>query len=385
MQLETKLNLALSVRQRLGDGRTSGDVRKACPATAAARAYVGKVEVGVIEDIKEVRIELQSESLTQLEVFLGGEVEVDHVWTAQPCAPRIPKQVRAALSRSQSGDRECSLVKPAIESLMTRLGAAVRSLRGHIERKIIRVVNLIRAWRKRTCVGKVAAHQDIECFPTARSSDSRDAPASEHGLDHAGCGTAKTLSFAIWQFVDVADSELVSEVWGGGPPFCGDVVSVLHVTLVYVAVRRAKGFGEGVRSQNVEALGEPALNGGLQTVVEHTEPRDVQRQNRIQARPRSEIGPPLVKDSKAAWAHGACVGEVRVQRDQRLIQVRGFVVKQIVALAAHIPDPENPVLTELLFHRQVPLVNPRNPPHRVERGCADHPCSSHRPVGIRGI
>src|SRR5215469_2206366 len=129
------------------------------------------------------------------------------------------------------------------------------------------------------------------------------------------------FAFAVRQFIDVAHGQLVTEVWRRGSSFSRYVMGVLDVALVDVAICRSERLRERVSSQNVETLREAMLNGRLQSVVEHAQSRNVQRQDRIQARPGGKIRPSLVKNGKATWAHGTCVVEVRVERDKRLVQV----------------------------------------------------------------
>src|SRR6516164_1066974 len=178
---------------------------------------------------------------------------------------------------------------------MPRIAATKRSLRCDIKGKISGVVNDVWTRGERTSIGEVAAHENIKSFSTAHPGDSRDLPSSKSGLRYAVRRTAEMFPSAVRQFVDITHGQLMPEIRGGWPPFRGNVMGVLDVTLVYVTVRSSQRFRVGVGSQNIEAALETMLDGGLQRVVEHAQPRDIQREHSIQAGQSTEIGPPLVK------------------------------------------------------------------------------------------
>jgi hypothetical protein len=52
LELQTELDLPLGVGDRLGDGRTSGCIRKSSAAASATGSHIRKVEVRVVEDVK---------------------------------------------------------------------------------------------------------------------------------------------------------------------------------------------------------------------------------------------------------------------------------------------------------------------------------------------
>src|SRR5580704_1272923 len=142
-------------------------------------------------------------------------------------------------------------------------GAAERRLRGRVEGKIIRVVNDVRARWERSGISKIATHQYIEGLSAARSRYACNLPSPKNGLRHVIGLASELLPFAVWQFVDVTHSQLVAEIRRRWPPLRGNIMRVLHVTLVHVAVRRSHGFREGVGSQDVEAARETMLERGL--------------------------------------------------------------------------------------------------------------------------
>ena len=158
LELKTKLNLALRVwRICLRDIRAAGEVYIASTATAAARSKVRKTKAWMVEDVEKLRPEFQLVSLAQLKIFINREVEVYKVGTAQHCAFRVSEHVSGGLPGSESGNRKCGLVEPAIESLVAGFAAAERQLSSYIKGKVVGVRNPVGACAGSAGVGDIAA------------------------------------------------------------------------------------------------------------------------------------------------------------------------------------------------------------------------------------
>jgi hypothetical protein len=78
----------------------------------------------MVEEVEELSSEDQPKSFAQLESLVSRKIKVHQVGTAQDGASCIPEQVRKLLTRGKLGSNKGSLVKPAIETLMARVGAA---------------------------------------------------------------------------------------------------------------------------------------------------------------------------------------------------------------------------------------------------------------------
>jgi hypothetical protein len=91
LKLEAELNLTPTLGQHLGDSRTSGTINNSRGAASAARSKVRKLEVRVVEEVKELSSEDQSKSLAQLECLVGRKIKVHQVRTAQYGASCVPE------------------------------------------------------------------------------------------------------------------------------------------------------------------------------------------------------------------------------------------------------------------------------------------------------
>src|SRR4029077_2290850 len=113
-------------------------------------SQVRKLEVRVVEEVKELSSENQSKALAQLEGLVGREVKVHVVGTAQDGASRIPKHARRLHGSRRRVDRmrgkhESGLIEPAIERLMAI--TAQQLLPWDVKGKILRVVDDV--WTRR--------------------------------------------------------------------------------------------------------------------------------------------------------------------------------------------------------------------------------------------
>src|SRR5579864_8356374 len=116
----------------------------------------------MIQEIEELRAELDLLRLDNLEVLLQDQVEVNQVGTTETSNLRVAKTVRGLLPGSQWRRHERGLVHPAIQSLMSRIGTAiVLGLRRGIEREVFGIGNLIRAIAEAACVAQVGGHDRV--------------------------------------------------------------------------------------------------------------------------------------------------------------------------------------------------------------------------------
>src|ERR1700751_1204870 len=133
----------------------------------------------MVEDIEKLRSELELKSLTDLKILVDREVEVDQVRTSQDGTFRIPEHVGRQLSGSESGNCECGLVEPAIQSLMTRIAATERCLSFNTEREVLGITNSVRWCARCAGVRNVAAEQGIESLSAAHGGNAAYLPTAE--------------------------------------------------------------------------------------------------------------------------------------------------------------------------------------------------------------
>src|SRR6267154_6679575 len=98
--------------------------------------------------------------------LIEREIEVDQVGAAQYSAFGIPEHAGRRLTGSESRNSKCSLVEPAIESLMARIAAAQCCLLRHIKGEVVRVVNPVRASTECAGIGNVASEEGIKGLAT---------------------------------------------------------------------------------------------------------------------------------------------------------------------------------------------------------------------------
>src|ERR1035438_1970464 len=125
----------------------------------------------MVEDIEELGSESEAESLAQMKSLVDREIKVDQVRTPQHGAFRVPEIVSETLSNTvyygKRRNSERLLVEPAVPSLMAGIGAALRCLPGHIEGKVVRVVNPVRTRAGNAGVGDVATEEGVKGLAAA--------------------------------------------------------------------------------------------------------------------------------------------------------------------------------------------------------------------------
>ena len=135
--LQCELDLPI-VSRCVRDGGTSRNIH-VNQGTASRQT-----EIRMVEEIEELRLELDLLRLANLERLFQDEAEVDQVGAAQISDLTVPITVCRLLPRGHRGCDESHLVDPAIQSLMSRVGAAiVVGLRRCIEREIVGIGNLV--------------------------------------------------------------------------------------------------------------------------------------------------------------------------------------------------------------------------------------------------
>src|SRR5271169_719432 len=105
---QCEFNLAI-VSRRIRDCGASGNIYR------NQRASSRQPEIRMVEEIKELRPELEFLRLVNLEVLLQHQVEINQVRAAQISDPAIPKAVCRLLQVGQRRRDECSLVHPAVQ------------------------------------------------------------------------------------------------------------------------------------------------------------------------------------------------------------------------------------------------------------------------------
>ena len=157
------------------------------------------------------------------------------------------------------------------------------------------------------------------------------------------------------KFIEVADGEAVAQVGHDGAVLQIGAIRILDEA-ADVAVGIAQVLGEGVRRQEIETVGEAFVQRCLECVVEHLQLRKVQRQDCGHVRLLVEIAPSKVRN--AVTRVGAA--EVGVQNLQRLVQIAGFVVPQMIGASSDVSDLSQKVVLELVLHAQVPFHDAGN-------------------------
>ena len=118
-----------------------------------------------------------------------------------------------------------------------------------------------------------------------------------------------------------------------------------------VAVGIAQVLGKGVGSQEIKSIGKAFVQRCLECVVKHLELREVQRQDRSQVGLLVKVPPAKVRDAIA----GVRPAEIGIQYLQRLVQITGFVVPQVICPGPDVSDLSQKVVTKLVLHAQVPF------------------------------
>src|SRR5271167_2413414 len=111
--LQCELDLAI-VRCRVRDRGASRHIH------VDQRRPSRQSEIRMIENIKELRAELDLLRLPNLETLLQNEIEIHQTGASQISDRAIAKVMRGLLQISQRRCHECRLVDPAIQSLMPR-------------------------------------------------------------------------------------------------------------------------------------------------------------------------------------------------------------------------------------------------------------------------
>ena len=110
----------------------------------------------MVEEIEELRAELDLLRFTNPEVLLQDQVEVNEMRTAEIPNFGIAKAVHRLLPRRQRGCNKRRLVVPAIERLMSGVRARkVGTLRRGVEGEVVRVGNLIRTITEASGIAQV--------------------------------------------------------------------------------------------------------------------------------------------------------------------------------------------------------------------------------------
>ena len=225
LQFETKLYFTLSVWSGgLSNRRTSRDIHESSTAASSTRPEVRETEIRMVEDIEELRSELEFKSFTDLKILVNGEIKINQVWTSQDRAFCVAEHVSGRLSGSESGNCERSLVEPAVQSLMTRIAATERRLSCYIEREVFRITNSVRACARRASIGDVAAEQCVESLSAVHGGNAAYLPTAESGLRHFAGGGTKMFSLAERQIIDVTHGQTMAKIGSVGSLFCGNVV-----------------------------------------------------------------------------------------------------------------------------------------------------------------
>src|SRR6476646_5957552 len=130
-----------------------------------------------------------------------------------------------------------------------------------------------------------------------------------------------------------------------------------------VAVRISEVLGEGVSRQKIETIGEALVQRGLECIVKHLQLRLIERQNSGQVRLLVEVPPTEVRN--AVTRVGAA--KICVEDLQRLVQIAGFVIPQVISTGPHVCDLGHEVVLELMLDAQVPFHDARDSAFRS--GC----------------
>jgi len=115
-------------------------------------------------------------------------------------------------------------------------------------------------------------------------------------------------------------------------------------------------FGEGVRSQEIETVGETLVQRGLERVIEHLQLRVVERKNRRHIRLLVEV------PSAEVWSAVIRIGsaEIGIENLQRLVQITRLVIPQVSGSGADVPDLGQEIVSELMLQAKTPFHNAGN-------------------------
>ena len=98
----------------------------------------------MIEEVEELGAELHLLRLSNLEVLLQHKIKIYQVRSAKIADARVAEAVGGLLSGRQRRHRKRRLVVPAIQSLVSGIGATeVRPLRRGVEGEVVRIRNLV--------------------------------------------------------------------------------------------------------------------------------------------------------------------------------------------------------------------------------------------------
>src|SRR5882672_2772522 len=158
--LQSKFDLTI-VRRSVSDACPSGHVFRDGGAAA------GQSEVGMIEDVEEFRAEFHLLRLSNLEVLLQDKIEIYEIRAAKISDARAPEAVGRLLAGRKCRHCECRLVVPAVQCLVSGIGAAeVGGLRSGIEGEVIGIRNLIGAVAEASGVAEIGRQNPGNGFAT---------------------------------------------------------------------------------------------------------------------------------------------------------------------------------------------------------------------------
>src|SRR5690348_539856 len=136
-----------------------------------------QAKIGMVQQVKELRPELQLLALAYFEVLLQDEVHVKEVGPAKVPYPRVAEHVRRLLPGRQRRCNKGRRVKPARQVLMAGV-ASHGCLYVLPEREIVGISHLIGAIVEAACVAEVAGHGACHRLTGLRGNDAADFPAA---------------------------------------------------------------------------------------------------------------------------------------------------------------------------------------------------------------
>ena len=201
----------------------------------------------------------------------------------------------------------------------------VGSLRGTVKRKVVWIANLVRPVTEASGVAEIGGQDPGYRFAALCRGDSGHLPASQNALGNTFHVTQEFSAMPDGEFIEVAYGEAVPQVRRHRSVFEVGSIGILNKPSD-VAVGIAQVLGKGVGSQEIKSIGKAFIQRCLKCVVEHLELREVQRQDRSQVGLLVKVPPAKVGDAIV----GVRPAEIAIQYLQRLVQITGFVVPQVI-------------------------------------------------------
>src|SRR5215470_5394094 len=167
----------------------------------------------MIEQIEKLSSEFELMRFMKRKGLLQGEVEVHQIRSKQVSNSRIAKLMSGLLSFRQCRSRERGLVEPAIQGLVPGIGAAkVCSLRAGVERKVVRIVDLIGTIAGTSGEAQIVRPDGRDGLAALHGRDAGNFPPAQDAIDHRVRIVHKMTATADRNFPEIAKREAMAQI-----------------------------------------------------------------------------------------------------------------------------------------------------------------------------